>query len=600
MTWRSQQDSSKLSLWTSVARFVIGCLAFIACADAATVTNPSVETPSPIPPIAGVVVSDAVPFTTASDALHAVAGSLYAYVSLPPGAVSNGISITISNRRNGERVTTDLEEGGLDPVAIAAETGDTLDIVIARLDGSTIRGEEVVNPRRPPIIVRTVPPRGKRDVPLNTRILVVFNEPMDATSLASGAVQLQLDGASVPGSLAFSEPDGTAITFTPASDLESARMYTVVVTTNVRDLDGQPLEREWVTAFATAAVNTPSMQLTSTRVGDMMEPRWGHTATLLEDGRVLITGGGDGLGSATAELYDPATRTFAQTGSMLQPRRGHHAVLLNDGQVLIVGGTRAELYDPVTGTFREADRLRPEPQYLLSATRLHSGEVLVVGRYYASLYNPATGHFRDAGPYAFEFYSYEAVTLQDGRVLLAGDIVSQIYDPSTDTFRRGGETGYVVELQTLTVLPDGRVLMAGGMEMRFYDRAVLYDPFTDSFQPTGNMNHTRDAHAAAVLRDGRVLIVGGGGSTCYSSGSVSGCTFSGSLTSVEVYDPRSGKFELGPEMRFPRASLRATRLQNGDVLITGGSNFCGIGCYLGPLASAELYQLAPLPARQRH
>jgi hypothetical protein len=578
---------------------IFGCLAFIACA-AGTVTDSRTEMPVPLPPIEGVVVSNAVHLTTIRGASYATGTESYVYVSMEPGSVPDGVSMTVSNQRTGSSFTAGVVDGGMDPVAIVAEPGDTLDLDIARGDGTHLLSTEAVRPRRPPIIVRTVPPRGKRDVPLNTRIVVVFSEPMDSASLISGAVQLRLDGASVPGVLEFTAPDRTAIEFTPASELEAHRSYTVVVTSNARDVEGQTLEAEWVGEFSTESIDSPG-SLIGVRVGDMIKPRFFHTATLLGDGRVLITGGhsddGGSSGTATAELYDPVTRTFLQTGSMRLGRAFHHAVLLRDGQVLIVGGNqkqvRAELYDPSTGTFRETGQLRWDQDLVLSAVSLPNGEVLVVGSTHASLYNPTTGEFRDAGPYAFPFYSYQAVVLHDGRVLLAGDAVSQIYDPVTNTFRRGGETGYVVELQTMTLLQDGRVLMAGGMEMSRFDRAVLYDPTTDSFQQTSSMHFMRDAHAAAVLPNGRVLVIGGDSMTCTEHFTGTTCIYSGSLSSVEVYDPKSGRFELLGELRFARSAPMATRLQSGDILITGGGNWCGIGCYLGPLAAAELYQFVP-------
>jgi hypothetical protein len=95
--------------------------------------------------------------------------------------------------------------------------------------------------------------------------------------------------------------------------------------------------------------------------------RAGHTATLLNNGKILIAGGhgyyADGVWFS-ADLYDPATATFAATGSMTTPRADHTATLLNDGKVLIAGGyddingvlSSAEIYDPETGTFNFPER----------------------------------------------------------------------------------------------------------------------------------------------------------------------------------------------------------------------------------------------------
>jgi hypothetical protein len=68
-----------------------------------------------------------------------------------------------------------------------------------------------------------------------------------------------------------------------------------------------------------------------------------HTGTVLDDGRVLVTGGYWSDGQhwkvlSSAELYDPATSGFSVIGSIGVPRSSHNAVLLEDGRVLIVGG----------------------------------------------------------------------------------------------------------------------------------------------------------------------------------------------------------------------------------------------------------------------
>jgi hypothetical protein len=83
----------------------------------------------------------------------------------------------------------------------------------------------------------------------------------------------------------------------------------------------------------------------------MSTPRQLAGAALLRDGRVLVAGGSNGtLQLATAEVYDPATGTFAPTGSMSLPGTGLHATLLTDGRVLITGGlAAAEVWEPSNG-----------------------------------------------------------------------------------------------------------------------------------------------------------------------------------------------------------------------------------------------------------
>jgi Kelch motif len=91
--------------------------------------------------------------------------------------------------------------------------------------------------------------------------------------------------------------------------------------------------------------------------GSMSTGRFGHTATLLGNGKVLVAGGYPGAKSS-AELYDPATNTWTLTGSMNTPRYKHTATLLDNGTVLVTGGysgsaylSSAELYDPTTSSW---------------------------------------------------------------------------------------------------------------------------------------------------------------------------------------------------------------------------------------------------------
>jgi hypothetical protein len=90
----------------------------------------------------------------------------------------------------------------------------------------------------------------------------------------------------------------------------------------------------------------------------MVAPRADFTATLLPDGKVLVAGGSGSNGPlASAELYDPGSRSWTATGDMVTPpRQSHTATLLPDGKVLVAGGfateppvLAAELYDPGSG-----------------------------------------------------------------------------------------------------------------------------------------------------------------------------------------------------------------------------------------------------------
>jgi hypothetical protein len=194
-----------------------------------------------------------------------------------------------------------------------------------------------------------------------------------------------------------------------------------------------------------------------TPTGPMTATRNRATATLLEDGRVLITGGdppdvGSGPGTGSAEIYDPATGTFTATGRMTAAREGHTATRLSDGRVLIVGGcpyVAAEIYDPATGKFSATGSLSV-PRYAPTAALLPDGRVLIVGgataqpdNSFGEVYDPATGRFTETGALPRSFDASTLTVLRDGRVLLAGGWgdnvngqlpLAELFDPATNQF----------------------------------------------------------------------------------------------------------------------------------------------------------------------
>lgn len=319
---------------------------------------------------------------------------------------------------------------------------------------------------------------------------------------------------------------------------------------------------------------------TFTPTGDMTTSRSGHSATLLPDGRVLIVGG-EYDNPHSGELYDPSTGTFTPT-AVLPPGFGQIATSLNNGKVLLSGGglgcpngndgcvviNAPEIYDPATGTGAltgdYADKAG-DPYFggggLIGAPAvlLPDGRVLIAAEPTAELYDPSTGTFRLTDQ------------MTRGRQL------------------QGGQPPYSIG-GTATLLANGKVLLAGGelFEYASLADAELYDPSTENFAAIHKLNRIRTGHTATLLGDGTVLIAGGD-QTCDFYTDVLRCD--ASATGSEIYDPAAETFNTGANMTSYRISHTATLLMDGRILIAGGdTDMRGFW----PTDSAELYTPAVL------
>ena len=216
----------------------------------------------------------------AQAASPAAAGDVV-YVSLPPGTIPEGERIAVRSLRTGFARTEPLVDGGLDPVSVPAAVGDQLELVATLSGGATRRSVIEVPARRRPRVVRTVPPRGKTDVPLNARIVVVFSEPLDPQTLSTASVQLLRGTVPVTGRLEFLDADHVTVEFIPNALLAPATRYRLEITQEVRDLDGEPLEVPVTVDFETGFPPelASSLELTSASSGTDLDPN-GYTVAV--------------------------------------------------------------------------------------------------------------------------------------------------------------------------------------------------------------------------------------------------------------------------------------------------------------------------------
>jgi hypothetical protein len=193
---------------------------------------------------------------------------------------------------------------------------------------------------------------------------------------------------------------------------------------------------------------------TFTRTGDMTIDRDMHTATLLPDGRVLITGSrllySDGQSNPRAELYDPSTGTFRSIGNMTARRGYHAATLLNDGRVLITGGLNLHAGGG------------PQPPTPLSSAEVYRPPVLspapalfsLSGDGQGTIWHAQTGQIASAGSPAVtgEMLSMYTTSLADGGVIppqvaIGGRLAEVLYF--------GAAPGYPGYYQVNFLVPDG-------------------------------------------------------------------------------------------------------------------------------------------------
>jgi hypothetical protein len=322
---------------------------------------------------------------------------------------------------------------------------------------------------------------------------------------------------------------------------------------------------------------------TWTSTGSLNTARTAHTATLLQNGQVLVTGGEDASRNflTSSELYNPATGKWTVTGNTATPRLDHTATLLPNGEVLVAGGylgvnsqyqplytATAELYNPSTGTWKATGSMTV-PRAFHGATLLANGEVLVAGgsnadgssNFSAELYDPSTGTWKTTGKMNLS-HAAQLTLLQNGKALVA-DETAELYDPATRQWTKTSTMYYTFGTSRLAavLITSGDVLVYGNHFACY--ASEFYNPTANTWSRTNGQCGTGVSYGPlALLGTGKVLLAGG---VIIYSGKASPTARS------SLYDPSTNTW-LSTGSLKQGGSHSLTLLQNGQALAVGGSD----------------------------
>ena len=332
--------------------------------------------------------------------------------------------------------------------------------------------------------------------------------------------------------------------------------------------------------------------------GSMNVARDGQTATLLQNGQVLVVGGDNFTTGflSSAELYNPAKGKWTFTGSTSVARYDHAAVLLQNGEVLVAGGldptaccgapplASAELYNPSTGAWTATGNMTTDRENF-SLTLLQNGEALAAGGNNAGvylnsaeLYNPSTGTWTATGNMTTAA-SGSAVLLQNGDVFVA-DV--DIYHPSTGTFTALSSPAPSGVGGPIGLLSNGDVLTYGAFGGGIFNPST--NLWTTYGRPPCDVTNQTCGAGAALLNTGKLLVAGGItkiNAQPYPIDETNGL--------AALFDPSTLTWASTANLKKDRVGQSMTLLPNGQVLVAGGESFDKSVGALRPIANAELY-----------
>ena len=243
----------------------------------------------------------------------------------------------------------------------------------------------------------------------------------------------------------------------------------------------------------------------------------GHTATLLDDGDIIVIG-------IDVEIYDSDTRVWTVKTPMNLPRLGHSTTLLENNTIVVVGGSvnndavgNVEIYNIADDVWTNSNPIQL-PRIEHRATLLDNGKILISGGgetspsfkslSSAELFDPVSEVWSSAGSMTDRRFRHQQVLLDNGEILAAGgrDFSSDralplssadIYNPTTNSWRAAGPMLEAHSSGSMIKLTNGNVLMATGTRQRTvgnlfstedHPGAEIYNPLTNTWSATGGLN----------------------------------------------------------------------------------------------------------------
>ena len=279
---------------------------------------------------------------------------------------------------------------------------------------------------------------------------------------------------------------------------------------------------------------------TWTVVEPMSSRRNQPTVVGLADGRALVTGGASGedegyIAKSSTLVFSPRTRKWARSGLLNTARIDASAVGLRDGRALIAGG----LYLDGRNQGRALDT--------------------------AETWDPNTGVWTRTAGMVSRRIGANTVQLRDGRVLVVGGLPgwgseealasAELFDPATGDWTEAGALETARHGFSLVALDDGSAIALGGIGNRGNGGEMKPVPTVERFDPASGTWTVMDSLAvpsgdAALLSDGRVFVLSGG--------------------TVRIVDPARGLVSKGPRLPGGRGDAAIALLHDGSVVVGGG------------------------------